>query len=200
MPDRRTLFSASVLVLVGLQVLVVFVSWIFYALDLGIQVRSLLDGDGLRWLFRTLDDNILQPMLAWIVLLSMGGGALCESGLFRRKHHKSVRTSFALGVVAVESLLFVLFFGLLCLLPHAVLADATGHLLTTDMLGNTLVWVAVLMTVIGFTYALFAETISSLPQMFDILVAGIRRSVPFIVLYMLCAELCASVCYVFFLE
>ena len=59
-----TLFGAQLLLMLG--------SWLYSAAQPMSGVRSLLSGEGLRWMFGHFADFLAKPQLVWLLLLSMG--------------------------------------------------------------------------------------------------------------------------------
>ena len=66
--------------LVG-QCVLVLVSWLQTAAMPETFPRTLLNAEGIRWFFGRFTENLMQPMLVWLLLLCISLGALYRSGL-----------------------------------------------------------------------------------------------------------------------
>lgn len=106
-------------------VLVALFSWI--GSIYGLQVNSLLSGDGIRWWVMNFIPNVSNAPFAYIIVGLMSAGVLKESGLlhaFGRNASLKCRRALSLSLLV---------FGLLCLtvaimtvLPGAVLRNSFG--------------------------------------------------------------------------
>ncbi len=81
MKNRVVAYIAVALVFA--EVILALVSWLLFAFQAE-GMRSMLSGEGLRFLFGHCVDAICSPLLAWLLLLSMAVGSVRESQLLSR--------------------------------------------------------------------------------------------------------------------
>lgn len=67
-------------ILLALAALLPFISWALSAL--GVPVRSILDGEGMRWLFRHSADPLHSRLVAFALCCLMMQGVIKQSGIF----------------------------------------------------------------------------------------------------------------------
>ena len=85
--------------LVG-QCVLVLVSWLQTAAMPETFPRTLLNAEGIRWFFGRFTENLMQPMLVWLLLLCISLGALYRSGLLHF-NGREYRQRVAMRVSAV---------------------------------------------------------------------------------------------------
>ena len=73
----------TALTLLVAWIMLVLLSWILTALNPTADLRSLLNAEGIRWLFGRFVYTLSSPLLIWLVLGVMAYGPLTESQLFR---------------------------------------------------------------------------------------------------------------------
>ena len=86
--------------LVG-QCVLVLVSWLQTAAMPETFQRTLLNAEGIRWFFGRFTENLMQPMLVWLLLLCISLGALYRSGLLHF-NGREYRQRVAMRVSAVR--------------------------------------------------------------------------------------------------
>lgn len=119
------------IVLGVLEIVLVLASWMLSVLLPDSGIRSMLDGEGIRWFFGGFVDMLAGPVLVWILLLSIAVGCFYGSGLacvFRSGYSLRYRERIALTLVGILLLVYAGAFGLLAFIPHAVLLSASGHI------------------------------------------------------------------------
>lgn len=187
----------------ALEAVLILFSWIINATDIGLNVRSLLSTEGIRWFFGSFIEGLSSPLLAWIVLLAVGCGAVNKSGLSRALYSTlkgkkipyriRVATFTSMGTIVVMTVLYLL----MALVPHAVLLSVTGGLMPSPFSASLIPAVAFIMTLAACIYGLQSGNIETSYEMFSILEYGIVKAAPLFPLYIAVITLWRSACYVF---
>lgn len=199
--------AVTAMTLAVLQALLILVSWLIAAAYPDSMVRSLLSSEGIRWFFAHFADNILTPVLLWLLLGSMAAGALTESGLWAtslhllhvRKANQPLlfRQKFAFRVVCIEVAIVAVVVLLLTAIPHAVLLSVTGKLFPSSFSASIVPIVSFTLCLSSVTYAYMCGQQRSLVSITNMLTAGIGRLGVIWLIYILAAQLFFSICYVF---
>ena len=176
------------------QLLLMLVSWICSAALPLSGVRSLLSSEGLRWLMGHYADVLATPWLVWLLLWAMAWGVLRRSGLLswrRGYREKQARfmTLLLLVVLVVAELL-------LTMTPQAILLSVTGHLWPSPFSQSLVPFTAFSVLLLGVCYGMLAGPLSSLRQVYDAVLDGLRSAAPWLLFYVLLMQLYASVRYV----
>lgn len=194
------IFTYLVTILVVVQLSVVLGSWILNSVLLDSGVRSLISGEGIRWLSSNYVSFTASPALVWLVLFGAAYGSLKESGLtsiffMRVKIQKIERT--ALLQVMLFLILYVAVTFLLLMPPHAILLSATGMLLPSPFM---MALVPITTTCLFVASVIFGFSTHHFKDLKDVclsVINGLRAIAPLILVYILCVLLYNSVCYVF---
>lgn len=198
MRNKWVAFTALSLALV--QLAVILVSWIASAALPFSNVRSLLGSEGIRWFFGHFTDNLLSPLLVWLLVLSIAFGALQSSGLLsavRNVHALNMREKFALRFVLVELLLSVLVMVLLSALPHAVLLSVTGSLFPGSFSNSLIPYIAFTLCTLGVSYGMLAGRLKSITDVLQTLSRGLSAASPLFLIYIFGRQLYCSLLFVF---
>jgi aminobenzoyl-glutamate transport protein len=99
--------------------------------------------------------------------------------------------------VAFELIAIVAALLLLTAIPHAPLLSATGVLFPSSFSDGLLPVVCFVVIVVSLSYGFVSEKFTSFEMLLDALVRGIRKASPLLLLYVLAAELYASLRFVF---
>ena len=195
---KRFLVTLSAALFVA-EFLLLVVSWLLSA-TMTSGVRSLLSGEGIRWLLGRFVDTLQTPLLVWLLLLSMAYGCLRGCGCLQRAVNRSSdrvgRNRYRLlapfsgatfVTVLAVAMLLVLF-----LQPQAVLLSATGSLWPSPFSRGLIPLLALLCIVFAVSYGVLSGAFSSLSDVFQSLVDGIAASAPLFVVYVLGVQLVAS--------
>lgn len=203
------------LVLFLLEVVLVLVSWLLSALQLGgleigsdsIGVRSLLGSEGIRWFFGCFADSLATPLLVWLVVLAMAAGCLRRCGIVGALRRLPVRRAvggpllyreraalFAAALVAVVS---VAVMALLTLTPRAVLLSATGNLFPSPFSSSLVPAAAFALCVVAVVYGTVSGRFKSTADVCESLFAGISSAAPLFLYYILLTQLYYSAVFVF---
>ena len=188
-------FTATLaLVLFVMQLLLMLVSWIYSAAFPVSGVRSLLSGEGLRWLLGHFSDIMASPVLVWLLLLSMGYGCLDRSGLLRV--NGSYRESRSRMITLLLLLLIVGVMLLLVVVPHAVLLSATGTLWPSPFSASIIPVVAFSGVLLGAVYGIVSGHFTGLRDIYDSLLYGISQGAPLLLFYILLNQIYESLLFV----
>ena len=188
-------WATVVVVLVLTELALVLVSWIFSAASPG-SARSLLSGEGVRWLFGRLATGVASPLLVWVLMGGMAWGSLRGSGL--RWHRPQGHRERAAWMSALfTALLFVLVVGLLTVVPHAVLLSATGSLFPSPFSDSLVPLLCVGVMLVSLVYGIVSGTTASLTAVYESLVSGLRTAAPLTLCCMLVIEIYETLCFVF---
>ena len=188
----RKVVNYLVLTLVVAQLLLILVSWFVTAAWPDVPMRSLLSSEGIRWLFGTFAQNLLTPLLAWLLLGSIAYGAVVSSGLTELHRPFTYRQRSALRFVAVEALLFVVVLLLLTLIPQAPLLSATGQLFPSAFSDGLVPFLCFAVTVMAITFGLTTGRLNTLSDVVRSLTVGFGKWATLWLLYVLGMEFYAS--------
>ena len=191
----RRIVNYLVLVLIVAQIALVLVSWLVTAAWPELPMHSLLSSGGIRWLFASLTQNLLTPVLVWLMFGCMAYGVLRESGLLSLRRPYTFRQRSALRFVAVEIMLFVVVLLLLTFTPHAPLLSVTGELFPSSFSDGLVPFVCLALVVVAVTFGLATGRFSSLGNVVEALKTGFSKGASLWLLYILAAEFCASLRY-----
>lgn len=184
------------LLLLGAQLLLFLASWLTAAVAPQWQLRSLLSSEGLRWFFGSFVDNITTPALTWLLLAAMAVGVWQELGV--RSEELGVRSGLRLSpVVWAELALIVVVMVLLTAVPHAILLSATGTLFPSSFSRSIVPVASFAAIVCGITVGITNDRLHSLADVYRALTAGLRSVAVLLPLYIVAAELVASLLFVF---
>ena len=177
------------------QVLLMPVSWLLSAAFPDSGIRSMLSGEGLRWFMGGYAHIMATPQLVWLLLMSMAAGCLRLSGLCARR--ASFREGRALMITLVVLLVCMGVIVLMAFIPHAVLLSATGRLWPSPFSAAQIPMLAFIVMVLSAVYGMVSGRFSSLAEVYDALLDGLRSGAPLLLFYVLSLQLILSVCYVF---
>lgn len=195
--QRLMAYASCVLLL--LQVITVLVSWVWGSVILDTNVSSLLTADGVRWFCSSLVDNVRSPLLIYILLIGLTAGQVKRSKILADLASFSTLPSFqrkAMTVALWEMAAILVVVAYLTLAPHAVLLSALGTLFPSSFSAFLVPLLCTMAGVASITYGCICGNIRSGSDVFDAAVEGGQMSVPYVIVYMLSAELYSSVCWV----
>jgi aminobenzoyl-glutamate transport protein len=177
-------------VLVGLQLLLMLVSWLLSAAFPASQFRSLLTGEGLRWFMGSYARLVATPVLAWLLLGAMAYGCLWRSGLLHRpssyREHRALMISLLLmAAIVVVMLLFTV-------VPHAVLLSAVGGLWPSPFSDSLIPVVAFSVTLVSAVYGLVVGRFEGVADVYHAVLQGIRLCAPLLLFYVLLIQIYES--------
>ncbi len=198
---RVCAWAAAALAL--LQAALVLVSWVAGVLAPQAPVRSVLGGEGARWLFGTFVSNVLSPPLAWLVMLGMAWGCVAGSGLpaalgdLRGFRGMPYRRRQGLMAAAAVLALSVAVLALLALAPHAMLLGVGGTLFPSAFIRGLVPALALVAIAVSVAYGATGGTFDGLSGVFGSLCLGLGDLAPLMVVYVLAAQLYRMVLFVF---
>lgn len=201
---RNKFMSLTALVLAVMQVVLILFSWIISTVMPSLPVRSMISGEGVRWLLGGFTSCMASPLLVWLLVCSVAWGAFIHSGLSRavaamfRRIPLDYRSRHALITVAV--LLCVVFFivFLLSFVPHAVLLGVTGSLFPSAFSSGLIPLLAFTVTMVSVVYGVVGGELSDTGQVFSSLYSGVCMSAPLWPVYILAMQLYGSIGFVFY--
>lgn len=162
------------LTLVLAQLLLVLGSWVLSAALPMSGIRSMLSGEGIRFFLGHFADLLATPLLVWLLLLAMAYGVVLRSGIlggarsFRSRRARLIAFIFATAYVAVVLLM--------ALAPHAVLLSASGTLWPSPFSASLVPLTAFGLAMVAAVYGIVAGTITSLTDIYESFVDGLRRA------------------------
>ena len=193
MTSRKVLTTVTVAIIVA-WCLLVLSSWLLSAMMVD-GVRSLLTGEGLRWLFGNMTEALLSPLLVWLLMAAMTWGCLKGSYI---SHRETYRRKTALRVAALFTLSYVTVIVLLTALPHAVLLSPTGTLHHSPFSRSLVPLMCLGMLLFGVVYGLVTRSFTSFHDIIEAMLDGLRSAAPLFFGYMLLMPLAQTIRYVFF--
>ncbi len=192
---RDRFLARMALTLVGVQLLLMLVSWLWSAAIPESGVRSLLSGEGMRWFFGRFTHILATPQLVWLLVCAMAYGTLIRSGLLRRRN--SYREQRALMMAGILLLLIIVVMVLLVALPHAVLISAVGGLWPSPFSESIVPVVAFSILLISAVYGMVAGRYEGITEVYNAVLEGIRRCAPLFLFYVLVTQIYESLRFVF---
>lgn len=178
-------------------------SWIVNVADTGLNVRSLLSTDGLRWFFGTFTYNQGTSLVVWVLMLSVSLGAVSSSGMWRallsafKRERLLYRSKVALLTSAGIAVVLLLVYCLMAFLPHAVLLGITGDLFPSPFSAGLVPAVSFALIAAAIVYGLQNGTLASFYDVFLILTCGPVAAAPLIPLCIAATALWCSLRFVF---
>ena len=176
---KRSLPYIALTLAVG-ELLLVLGSWILSAALPMSGIRSILSGEGIRFFLGHFADLLATPLLVWLLLLAMAYGVVLRSGVisgarsFRSSRARLIALLFAAAYLAVVMLM--------ALVPHAVLLSASGTLWPSPFSASLVPLTAFGLAMVAAVYGIVAGTITSLADIYESFVDGLRRAAALLVL------------------
>lgn len=201
---KSKLLPRLALALLLAEVLLLLLSWLLSAMPTA-EVRSLLTGEGLRWLLGRMSGSLSTPILVWIVLLGMAWGCLRQSGLlasFSRSSSSAGSRSSSRDRIALFSVLVLLVFYAFVLMsltamPHAILLSATGELFPSPFSASIVPVIAFGITLCAVVYGVVSGRFNTLGEVYQSLVLGLRSVAPVLLFYILIMQIYFTVSFAF---
>jgi len=181
--------------LVVAQLVLMIGSWLVMAVSPDHPVRSLLSGEGLRWMCDHSVEVMASPILVWLLLIAMAYGSLRTSKLIQciRKKNRNYRERLAWRTTIGLAILFVVLLLFLTLPPQAVLRNAEGYLYPSSFSDAFISSMAVAICVLSVVYGCLSGTLRSLREVVRCLTIGIADFLPVWLLYFLAALLVCAI-------
>ena len=190
---KRSLPYIALTLAVG-ELLLVLGSWILSAALPMSGIRSMLSGEGIRFFLGHFADLLATPLLVWLLLLAMAYGIVLRSGIlggarsFRSRRARLIALLFAAAYVAVVLLM--------ALAPHAVLLSASGTLWPSPFSASLVPLIAFGLAMAAAVYGIVAGTITSLTDIYESFVDGLRRAAVLLPICLLLVLIYESLCFI----
>lgn len=190
---KRSLPYIALTLAVG-ELLLVLGSWILSAALPMSGIRSMLSGEGIRFFLGHFADLLATPLLVWLLLLAMAYGVVLRSGVisgarsFRSSRARLIALLFAVAYLAVVLLM--------ALVPHAVLLSASGTLWPSPFSASLVPLTAFGLAMVAAVYGIVAGTITSLADIYESFVDGLRRAAALLPICILLVLICESLYFI----
>lgn len=190
---KRSLPYIALTLAVG-ELLLVMGSWILSAALPMSGIRSMLSGEGIRFFLGHFADLLATPLLVWLLLLAMAYGVVLRSGVisgarsFRSSRARLIALLFAAAYLAVVLLM--------ALVPHAVLLSASGTLWPSPFSASLVPLTAFGLAMVAAVYGIVAGTITSLTDIYESFVDGLRRAAALLPICILLVLICESLYFI----
>lgn len=190
---KRSLPYIALTLAVG-ELLLVLGSWILSAALPMSGIRSMLSGEGIRFFLGHFADLLATPLLVWLLLLAMAYGVVLRSGVisgarsFRSSRARLIALLFAAAYLAVVLLM--------TLVPHAVLLSASGTLWPSPFSASLVPLTAFGLAMVAAVYGIVAGTITSLADIYESFVDGLRRAAALLPICILLVLICESLYFI----
>lgn len=190
---KRSLPYIALTLAVG-ELLLVLGSWILSAALPMSGIRSMLSGEGIRFFLGHFADLLATPLLVWLLLLAMAYGVVLRSGVisgarsFRSSRARLIALLFAAAYLAVVLLM--------ALVPHAVLLSASGTLWPSPFSASLVPLTAFGLAMVAAVYGIVAGTITSLADIYESFVDGLRRAAALLPICILLVLICESLYFI----
>ncbi len=194
--NRFVTYTATALIVA--TAILIPLSWLL-SVKIGEDVHSLLSSEGLRFLFGDFVNQLLNPMLIWLLLLAMAWGCASHSGITDMIGHPLSRHSRQPLIFILA--LFLLIVGVILLLtvaPQAVLLSSTGAIWPSPFSRALIPIVAFGLLILSAAYGMLSRRYLSFSDVCQSVMAGIAKAAPLLLLYVLFMQLYASLRFVFF--
>lgn len=190
---KRSLPYIALTLAVG-ELLLVLGSWILSAALPMSGIRSMLSGEGIRFFLGHFADLLATPLLVWLLLLAMAYGVVLRSGVisgarsFRSSRARLIALLFAAAYLAVVLSM--------ALVPHAVLLSASGTLWPSPFSASLVPLTAFGLAMVAAVYGIVAGTITSLADIYESFVDGLRRAAALLPVCLLLVLICESLYFI----
>ncbi len=182
--------------LIGIQLLLILVSWLLSAVMPDSGISSLISSEGVRWYFGQWVDWVASPVLVWIILASSAWG-VARSQLLTLRRPLSYRDRMALRLACVLIIIYIAVIAMLAFVPHAVLLSVSGSLFPSPFSASIVPIVLLGVIVFAVTFSLVSGRMT-LTAVYDSLISGISNASHLILFYILLIQIYYSFMFVFF--
>jgi aminobenzoyl-glutamate transport protein len=156
------------------------------------MVRSLLSAEGIRWFVGHFMTNLQSPLLVWLLLMSIAGGAF-DSAL---KAHRQSPSAYALHIVVIQLLFIVTLVLLLTIVPHALLLSVTGNLFPSSFSDGLIAILCFTVTLCSLTYCVASRHVVTIGDAYSVLCSGVRWFAVVVPLFVVSSQLYYSFMFV----
>lgn len=190
---KRSLPYIALTLAVG-ELLLVLGSWILSAALPMSGIRSMLSGEGIRFFLGHFADLLATPLLVWLLLLAMAYGVVLRSGVISAA--RSFRSSRARLIALLFAAAYLAVVLLMALVPHAVLLSASGTLWPSPFSASLVPLTAFGLAMVAAVYGIVAGTITSLADIYESFVDGLRRAAALLPICILLVLICESLYFI----
>ena len=186
-------------ILIVLQTILIFGSWIVSAAIPDSQIRPLIGAGGLRWFFSSFTEDMASPILVYIILITLTVNVFINSGmceLFSLKRKMNMQKKLALNAVLVELCTFIVLIVLLTAMPHAVLLSVTGELFPSSFSKGLIPMLCFIVTILSISYGLVSGCIKGVYDIWDSMTTGVNFLPAVCFVYILLLQFVSSLSYV----
>lgn len=204
---EKTTDVASVFLTVLLVILVVLPPFSWLGSAMGLPVRNLFSGEGIRWFYAHLHESLTTPLFRVVIPVVLVVGAFMRSGLGRllgglcrmRQADKWVtyRQRTALLVAGIFFVAYFVAMLLLILAPQAVLLSAMGHIFPSPFAYGMIPVSTLGLQITALIYARLSNHLHGLGESLSVLYWGIRSYAAWIFIAILAAQVLNTITYVF---
>ena len=187
------LLSRIIVVVVCLQLLLIFGSWIANAY--GFEVQSLLSASGIRWTFGKMIGQTASSYLVWLLVIAFTYGVVRKANF--NLHASDYRNRLAWRAVITMTILFIACIIMLAFVPHAVLRSVTGELFPSPFATSLVPFAAFFVLLTSVIYGCIVNSFKCISDVIFAMCNGITTFSPLIILYLLIADFVCSLLYVF---
>ena len=185
------------------ELALILLSWILSSTFPYSHIKSMLNGEGIRWFFGSFTSNLNKDILVWMILSSIAYGVFVKSGLSSLMRKSLIlkactfRERMAFLVFVVEVILILTVMLLLTTLPQAILLSSTGNLIPSCFSNSLVAVVIFAMLVTSLTTGFITRRITTLVNAVKCMIYGMRIFSPLILMYVFSNQLYYSFCYTF---
>ena len=163
------------------------------------NIRNMRSGEAIRWFCGHFVEFCSSPMLVWILLLSMSFGTCRASGILRLRISDIASVRHIRSAVIAASLAGVVYIFAVCMLTlpsHAVLLSAVGTMFPSPFSVAIVPFVSLFVFIVSAVYGIASNNISSIHEITESLVSGVRLAAPLLILFIFAAMVVNSIVYV----
>ena len=199
----ETIVGRIAVILIALQLILILLSWILDASSSAPTVNSLLSEEGTRWFIGHFTTFLANPVLIWLLLLSIAWGTYRESGIgdmmqmIIKGKKASYRQRFSFRVSMIICFFLIVVVILLTAIPHAILLSSTGSLFPSSFSAAIVPIIAFIITAVSVSFAIMVGKVKTVGEFMHILTSGIEYTLPLWVLYILFMQFFQSLRFVF---
>lgn len=175
------------LVIFSLELLLFLLSWLIRVMVPQLEIKSLLTGEGIRWVFSHAESSLLSPVLVWLLFAAIAWGSV--RGLKKGK-------PLATYLTILIAMIYIGVISLLVLTPQAPLLSVTGSLFPSAFSQSLAAILCVAVCLCSFVYGSVSGSYGEFSALFESIIKGIADFSPLILLYILATHLIAEIQYI----
>lgn len=199
MRSRKRVYNFIITVLLVSHVVLFVGAWLFAAAFPDAGIRSLLSGEGIRWVFSNFVSSLQTPLLIYIILFFMAYGCVRGCGILLLADSSggiTYRQRLALGMALAFAVIYVCMIVILTCIPHALLLSVTGELWPSPFSAALVPVVSIGIMCIAVVYGGVSGSFHSFSDIITVLCGGISSASYVIFLYVISMMLYSYAFYV----